>query len=122
MQSDDRIFSFCSEYSLSVSTPSSYKFCKYLSCSKFFIRNSTGFSGKIADGTRGMDTFSLDKSFAYCPFDTVLANATAAPSMTLVYESFLDFFGVTFENAGIFGGFSRSSCKLALIILAHNHN
>ena len=45
-------------------------------------------------------TFSLDKSFACCPFDIVLANATAAPSMASVNKSFLDFFGVAFENAG----------------------
>ena len=44
-------------------------------------------------------TFSLDESFACCPFDAALANATAAPSMASVNNSFLDFF-VAFENAG----------------------
>ena len=77
------MFSFCSEYSLSVRIPSSNKLWRYLSCSKCFILKPTVFPGEIAKDTRGLFEVDVGKSVAW-PFDTTLANATAAPSIALV--------------------------------------
>ena len=94
------MFSFCSRYSFSVSILSLYSCCKYLNCSKFFIRKFIAFSGDI-----GLATPICSSPTAVPLLVNALAKATTAPFRESETDSLQDLFERFPVNAGILGGF-----------------
>ena len=91
----------------SLRIPSSKSFCRYRSCSRFFILNSTALLGE----TCAVELFPMARNGdlgVLLVFTSLrdLAKATAAPLNASDKDSLRGLFDIAPENAGILGGVS----------------